>query len=199
MTDDEPLKSAAKQMEEHIRCLEILAKKAYGHMLAAQRNREAEESAHRDAIMYASEHYVSCDDLTLVLAASGYSEKMAAIIASDLIERPRPGQRPLHDPMADQIKDPVTTEAEEPVPTDPDAPISVDAERHTMPRKLGAGARPGESKYPLRQLQVGESFTFHASKMDSVTAISCKLAKMNGIQFTLRRISHSQARCWRIK
>lgn len=65
-----------------------------------------------------------------------------------------------------------------------------------------AKIRPGAiDRYPLAALEVGDSFAFPESLRKKIGIAAAQLAKRagpSGPRFTIRRISDTEARCWRI-
>ena len=53
--------------------------------------------------------------------------------------------------------------------------------------------------YPFKDMKVGNSFKFSLKKYSSVTALASKFAKKTNTKFTIRRMTKTTARVWRIK
>ena len=62
--------------------------------------------------------------------------------------------------------------------------------------KGGIGGKKGESKYPFKQMQIGDSF-FILFKKKTFTS-PCAYARQTGTKFTVRKIDDG-FRVWRIK
>lgn len=54
-------------------------------------------------------------------------------------------------------------------------------------------------RYPLLDMKKGDSFTIPAEWRTRVSVAATKLKRKHGLVFTVRRISETEARCWRIK
>ena len=54
------------------------------------------------------------------------------------------------------------------------------------------------SKWPFPLMQVGDSFVLPKEKYRSVINACAQQKKRKGVQFTVRKISDSEYRCWRV-
>ena len=57
---------------------------------------------------------------------------------------------------------------------------------------------PPRHRYPLKQLQVGESFLVQDMTVSSMSGTVSKASRTLGRKFTLRTTNHG-VRCWRIE
>lgn len=53
--------------------------------------------------------------------------------------------------------------------------------------------------YPLRSLEVGDSFAFPLEKRNSVAPVATKLKNETGREFIIRKTDDTTARIWRTK
>ena len=60
-----------------------------------------------------------------------------------------------------------------------------------VPAPLGA-------KYPVNQLEVGESFVFPLTARQTVSPLASKIKKLTGKTFTIRKFDDGNARIWRL-
>jgi hypothetical protein len=57
----------------------------------------------------------------------------------------------------------------------------------------------GMIKYPLGQMEVGDSFLFDVGDRKRVTNAAASYGKTSGRRFTVRTINTIEGRCWRIE
>lgn len=67
-----------------------------------------------------------------------------------------------------------------------------------MPKKRTT-LKKGQSKYPLKSMEVNDSFELDENKRFSVNVIARKYGMESGKEFTVRRDENGKMRCWRIK
>ncbi len=53
--------------------------------------------------------------------------------------------------------------------------------------------------YPFKDMKLGNSFKFSLKKYASVTALASKFGKKHNTKFTIRKMTKTTARVWRIK
>lgn len=59
--------------------------------------------------------------------------------------------------------------------------------------------RTQHNKYPIRRMQVGESFKVPMEKRGSISATATRIAKVTGKRFTVRKVDQDTVRVWRIE
>lgn len=60
--------------------------------------------------------------------------------------------------------------------------------------------RPGpETIYPLREMEINDSFVLPIHLRDSVSSIATRLKSKSGLAFTIRKIDADTVRVWRTK
>ena len=58
----------------------------------------------------------------------------------------------------------------------------------------------GKSKYPIKELEVGDSFLVDASQRPSITAMLCRIYRNDpDKRYTTRTVSAGKIRVWRVK
>ena len=69
---------------------------------------------------------------------------------------------------------------------------------YDIPIPGGSGSRP--TKYPFADMNVGESFAFDKSKLQSVRNNACSYAKRHdGVRFVCRQVAADTWRCWKLE
>lgn len=63
--------------------------------------------------------------------------------------------------------------------------------------RLGNTVRKGQSKYPFRKLEIGESFFVPERKIVGLSSLAGKVSKTLQVKFKLRSMDGG-VRCWRI-
>jgi hypothetical protein len=67
-----------------------------------------------------------------------------------------------------------------------------------VPIPGGSGSRP--SKYPFADMEIGESFAFDRSKLNSVRNNAGSYAKRHdGVRFVCRQVGTDVWRCWKLE
>jgi len=56
-----------------------------------------------------------------------------------------------------------------------------------------------DSKYPFGKMEVGDSFALSLGDRSRVTSVATRYSKTEDVKFTIRKVSDTEARCWRIK
>ena len=54
-------------------------------------------------------------------------------------------------------------------------------------------------RYPLDEMDVGDSFSFHEKDIQSVRSAGYAYARAHGMKFSIRKTQEGEPRCWRIK